>query len=269
MTSKVRAQWPTMTSAGAERENVPGAFSGSRYESWLIVMSSMANRATTPACVTGLPPRVALQGLANGTLQLPHTSPLVTRYTELEQRLTALMPMDIGALIESLFPNGNAEVATIRQIALLIATNVQTPSQLLNELRTDITQPELPGAQGNAIRIMSLHKSKGLTARLVVIAGCVTGIVPSIEAQAPLAEQNRQRQEQRRLFFVGITRSTNTLVLSSAVRMPYAAALQMRMPVAARSGPNAILQASPFLGELGPYAPQPVSATDWRMQLAF
>ncbi len=166
---------------------------------------------------TGLSPRAALQSLANGTLHLPYTGALIIRYAELEQRLAVLMTMDIAALIDSLFPDGNADVATVRQLALLIAPNVQAPQELLNELRTDITQPEIPGSQGIAVRIMSLHKSKGLTARLVIIAGCVTGILPSIDSQAPLAEQNRQRQEQRRLFFVGVTRSSDTLVLSSAV----------------------------------------------------
>jgi superfamily I DNA/RNA helicase len=217
----------------------------------------------------GVSPRAALQALANNTLHLPYTAPLVTRFVQLQQRLAALMPMDVATLVDSLFPDGNADTAAVRQIALLIAPNVQTPNELLDELRTDITQPELPGTQGTSIRIMSLHKSKGLTARLVIIAGCVTGIIPSIDPQAPLAEQNQQRQEQRRLFFVGLTRSTETLVLSSAVRMPYAAALQMGMQVAARSGANAILQASPFLAELGPNAPSPISGAAWRAQISF
>ena len=177
--------------------------------------------------------------------------------------------MNLSMIVDALFPPGDADVASVRQVALLIVPNVQTPKELLDELRTNITQPELPGTQGTAVRIMSLYKSKGLTARLVVIAGCITGIIPSIDHQAPLAEQNRQRQEQRRLFFVGVTRSTETLVLSSAIRMPYATALQMGMPVAARRGPNAILQASPFLSELGPEAPQPLSGGAWRTQVGF
>jgi DNA helicase-2/ATP-dependent DNA helicase PcrA len=218
---------------------------------------------------SGLSPRAALQALTANTLQLPYTAPLVARFAQLEQRLADLMPMDIPALVDSLFPDGNPDTASVRQVALLIVPNVQTPNQLLDELRTDITQPELPGTQGTSVRIMSLHKSKGLTARLVIIAGCVTGIIPSIDPQASLAEQNRQREEQRRLFFVGLTRSTETLVLSSAVRMPYAAALRMGVPVAARSGPNAILQASPFLAELGPNAPQPISGNNWRTQVGF
>lgn len=218
---------------------------------------------------TGDIPRTALQALSAGNLQLHYTQSLVTRYVQLQQRLAALMPLTVPQLIDTLFPDGNPDVAVARQAALLIAPNVQTIPELLDELRTDIIQPELPGTHGSAVRIMSLHKSKGLTARLVVIAGCVSGILPSIDFAASLAEQNRQRQEQRRLFYVGLTRSTETLVLSSAIRIPYGAALQMGVPVMSGGHGIAILQASPFLAELGPNAPVPIAAGAWQANLAF
>ncbi len=217
----------------------------------------------------GQSPRAVLQALVAGNLQLPRTQTLVARHRELEQLLAGLMPLDIHQLVDALFPDGNADVATVRQAALLIVPNVQNERELLNELRTAIVQPELPGTQGPAVRIMSLHKSKGLTARLVVIAGCVAGILPSIDSTAPLAEQNRQRQEQRRLFYVGLTRSTETLVLSSAVHMPYGQAMKMRMPVMQAGYGVAILQASPFLAELGPDAPNAVDGNTWRANLGF
>jgi DNA helicase-2/ATP-dependent DNA helicase PcrA len=218
---------------------------------------------------SGQSPRAALQDMAAGTLTLPHTASLVARFNILTQRLNALIVLDPAALIDALFPDGNAEVTSVRQVALLTLPNVNTPQELLDELRSAITQPELPGSQGPSVRIMSLHKSKGLTARLVVIAGCVAGIMPSIDDSDPLAEQERQRQEQRRLFYVGITRSTETLVINNSIRMPYAAALQMRMPVLARAGAYAILQASPMLPELGPAAPPVTPAAVWRAQLGF
>jgi hypothetical protein len=148
----------------------------------------------------------------------------------LENRLAALSALTIPQLVDELFPAGNGDVATVREAALLIAPTVQTPGELLNELRTDIVQPELPGTLGTSIRIMSLHKSKGLTANLVVIAGCVEGILPTIDRSASVAEQARQMQEQRRLLYVGITRSTETLVLSSAIQMPFGLAMQMNIP---------------------------------------
>jgi DNA helicase-2/ATP-dependent DNA helicase PcrA len=218
---------------------------------------------------SGQSPREALAAIVAGTLTIPYSAPLVARFDLLNQRLTALIVMDIPTLINELFTDGNEDVATIRQIALTIAPNVNTSAELLGELRTAITQPQLPGSGGNAVRIMSLHKSKGLTARLVVIAGCVSGILPSINTNDPPAEQQRQRQEQRRLFYVGITRSTETLVLNSSIRMPFQAALQMGMRIVNRVGAYAILQASPFLAELGPTAPGPIAGDAWREQFAF
>ncbi|MGH9615241.1 MAG: 3'-5' exonuclease [Acidobacteriaceae bacterium] len=219
---------------------------------------------------SGLSPRDAFEALTTGHHSLPYTTDVVARYEALKQRLASLQPLSMPQLVNALFPDGIPEVSALRQAALLIAPTIQTPLDLLNELRSDITQPELPGTQGSSIRIMSLHKSKGLTARLVIIAGCVSGVLPSIDFSAPIAEQNRQWQEQRRLFYVGLTRSTETLVMSSAVRMQRKAAMQMGMLVPS-GNPNgmASLPASPFLSELGPSAPAAVSGNVWRANLGF
>ena len=216
----------------------------------------------------GISPRRALEQMIAGNLRLPYTAPLVQRFGLLQQRLAALTGLNIPQLIDGPFPDGDDALATVRQAALLIAPNVQAPGELLNELRVAITQPELPGTQGNAVRIMSLHKSKGLTARLVVIAGCVAGIIPTIDFDAPFDEQERQRQEQRRLFYVGITRSTETLVLSSAVRISRQFALNMNMRLPPGMG-GVRLTASPFLAEMVPHSPQPIRANAWRAQLGF
>jgi DNA helicase-2/ATP-dependent DNA helicase PcrA len=218
---------------------------------------------------SGQSPSAALQDIAVGTLKITHTGSLVARFNELNQRLTALMTLDIPALIDTLFPDGNPETASVRQTALLVAPTVNSTKEFLDELRAVITQPELPGSQGNSVRIMSLYKSKGLTARLVIIAGCVAGILPSVDTHDPPLEQERQRQEQRRLFYVGITRSTETLVLNSSIRMPLAMAHTMRMPLLARQGGDAILQASPLMSELGLSAPVVILGAAWRAQLGF
>jgi DNA helicase-2/ATP-dependent DNA helicase PcrA len=180
-----------------------------------------------------------------------------------------LAALDIPALIDALFPEGNPETESIRQTALVVAPTVATTKEFLEELRAVITQPELPGSQGTSVRIMSLYKSKGLTARLVIIAGCVGGILPTVDEDEPPAVQERQRQEQRRLFYVGITRATDTLVLNSSTRMPLKMAYKMRMPLLARQGGDAILQASPFMAELGPSAPAVILGGAWRQQLGF
>jgi hypothetical protein len=66
------------------------------------------------------------------------------------------------------------------------------------------------------------------------------------------------------LHYGGITRSTETLVLNSSIRMPFQAALQMGMRIVQRVGAYAILQASPFLA-----APAPIAGDAWRAQVGF
>src|SRR5437588_264046 len=79
----------------------------------------------------GQSPRAVLQALVAGNLHLAHTQTLITSYQLLEQRLAALMPLDVGQPVDALFPDGRADVATVRQAALLIVPNVNTPRELL------------------------------------------------------------------------------------------------------------------------------------------
>src|SRR5690606_30858687 len=124
-----------------------------------------------------------------------------------------------------------------------------------------VTQPEVP-TDPSFVRIMSLHKSKGLTAKVVIVAGVIEGLVPFLDREDPIAEQQRQLEEQRRLFYVAITRCTDRLVLSSVSQLPSNHARTWRLPGQTR-GRVVRTQASRFIGELGPTAPRAVSGTAW------
>ena len=102
---------------------------------------------------------------------------------------------------------------------------------------------------------MSLHKSKGLTARVVIVMGCNEGMIPRIDYDEPLAEQKRSLEEQRRLFYVALTRTTETLILSSIAHIPMQQALQMGLGVQGGG-------ASQFLTELGPSRPAPMTGRE-------
>jgi len=78
-----------------------------------------------------------------------------------------------------------------------------------------VTQPEIP-EDADFVRIMSLQKSKGLTSKVAIVAGCIQGVIPFQNFKLPQTEQQAILAEQRRLFYVAITRCTEILVLSSA-----------------------------------------------------
>ena len=70
------------------------------------------------------------------------------------------------------------------------------------------------GEPGNQVRLMSLHSAKGLEFRTVFIVGCEQGSLPH---QVSLDEG--QLAEERRLFYVGITRAKERLILAHSAEI--------------------------------------------------
>ena len=203
----------------------------------------------------GAHPRDILQAIARGELKIPRgAADFVARYRNLEDLTNQLQPLQGQELIEALFPAGEEWATNLNAMAVLHAPPNCNAEALRDALRSAITQPELP-TDVDYVRVMSLHKSKGLTADLVVIAGCIQGAIPFVKEGLTNVERAAAYEEQRRLFFVAITRTTRTLVISSAESIPRADAYQMRIPVRGGHPVDARTIASDFIGELGPRLP--------------
>lgn len=208
---------------------------------------------------SGESPRAALERLTSGDLTLPHTRPLVERFRELQRCLSDLQGLRGQVLVDALFPGDQQWTALIRSLASRIEGDEFDAQALREHLRIGITQPELP-TDVDYVRVMSLHKSKGLTADLVVVVGCVEGLIPTLTDGTP-TEQAASLEEQRRLFYVAITRTRLTLILSSVTQLPRDLAHRMGARVG-RGGPrHANTIASQFLDELGPSRPAAVLGT--------
>jgi superfamily I DNA/RNA helicase len=211
----------------------------------------------------GVAPHEALAQLAAGQIRLPYDRDLGSRYAELGVRLTALRDLRGQALIDALFPQDQEWAETFRLVSPLDEDgDDRDPAGLLEALRTRIIQPELP-TDVEYVRVMSLHKSKGLTADMVVIMGCIRGMIPTVipeDLSGP--EQVRFVEEQRRLFFVALTRTRNILVLSNFAYVPRDLAHRMRVPVRTGTPSEALTYASRFLDELGPSCPATVRGTN-------
>ncbi len=149
---------------------------------------------------SGDSPRTALERLASGDLTIAHTGPLVERFRELQRRLEELAPLRGQALVDSLFPGDRDWTSFIRSLASTIEGDEFDALELRETLRIGITQPELP-TDVDYVRVMSLHKSKGLTADLVAVLGCIEGLIPTLTGDTP-AEEAASLEEQRRLFYV-------------------------------------------------------------------
>ncbi|MBC8413392.1 MAG: UvrD-helicase domain-containing protein [Nitrospira sp.] len=78
----------------------------------------------------------------------------------------------------------------------------------------------------SSITMMTLHSAKGLEFPVVFIAGIEDGLMPHFHAIKDKAELD----EERRLFYVGITRAQDMLMLSGAKRRQLYASVQDQQP---------------------------------------
>ncbi len=208
---------------------------------------------------TGQSPRQFLEQLVSGQASLPRSAQLLERFTSPTQKLAALTGLSGQALLDALYPDGQDWAEPFRALAGSIEEPDFGALALVQHLRSAIAQPELP-TDVDYVRVMSLHKSKGLTTDLVVVTGCLEGLMPHVDQDQPLAGQEKALEEQRRLFYVAITRCRQTLVLSYVNYLPRAQAHRMRARVG-RGGPPLLAPttASRFFAHLGNHRPSPVS----------
>jgi superfamily I DNA/RNA helicase len=207
-------------------------------------------------------PWQALTALAAGELQLPQAGNLVEKFQELLEVLAEVENKQPAETIDILLPENSEPCRVLREAALLALPACENIGELFRALRTTVTQPEMP-QEGDFVRIMSLHKSKGLTSRAVIIAGCIRGLIPFQDLDETPDEQAAILLEQRRLFYVAITRCTDILVLSSALRLQRDFAFSIGAQVQGWWNPSKTI-ASQFIAELGPQAPHARSGAEWR-----
>jgi DNA helicase-2/ATP-dependent DNA helicase PcrA len=206
-------------------------------------------------------PRQTLDGLLAGSLSIDGTRGITKRYKLLIDRLESLKLKTGLELFDALFPSDQDWTDPFRTIVGGIQGD-QSVDKVFDLLKSNITQPELP-TNVEYIRVMSLHKSKGLTADHVIVTDCIEGLIPYRLDGPPSEEQLRYVEEQRRLFYVAITRPTKTLVLSSVLSLPRKLAFKLNVPVHNGNKNVAMTTASSFLAELGKDRPKAILGKDW------
>ena len=207
-----------------------------------------------------------MAALADGNLQIAHTHHLVTRFKAIRDEISKLRQAgNVQEFVERWLGEQVAADEPFQILARELSVTAETPEGLLEALIEAVSLPDIPPDVAE-VRIMSLHKSKGLSSPVVIIAGCVEGLLPTApDMDASPAERQAELEEQRRLFFVGLTRvkampgdnRPGVLVLTSSRSMSLADAMQSGIRAAKVQYGRAIVHTSRFIRELGPAAPAP------------
>ncbi len=213
-------------------------------------------------------PAQVLARIAEGEKKLATVPALVKRYVHATARAAQLRKLEPQEVVDALFPEGQESTADLRATALDALVEEDTDAAgLLDAVLAAVTQDDVP-QNPDFVRIMSLHKSKGLTSPAVFIVGAVDGVLPTVRSDNP-DEVAAAVEEGRRLFYVGVTRAKQTLVISCAATIELADAKKRGVRIDNRSvrkvGDRLIVRtlASPYIAELGPSAPKAQHGTDW------
>lgn len=113
----------------------------------------------------------------------------------------------------------------IDQLRLVLSDAVQNGRSITSIFEEESLSTSVDDQQAgkSAVTLLTLHAAKGLEYPVVFIVGCEEGLLPhqrSLDSAEDLAEE-------RRLFYVGITRAEERLFLSYAFRRAFGTSLNM------------------------------------------
>ena len=243
------------------------------------------SKLVTAARENSLTVRGVLDQIVAGEIRIPYTRQIVDAYLATREdlaRIQGLFAENPGGIIEFLCPY-DADLYDDLREAMQIAfekagecpdgdgNREEWLKKAFEETRDSISMPEIP-EEVDHVRIMSFYASKGLSAKMVIICTCIDELIPSGGTGLGETELQRQLEEQRRLFYVAITRCKNdpgvypgTLILSSCRAMDGVEALRQGIPSSPAQAK--LVRPSRFLRELGPRQPRSIYGGDYLKQL--
>jgi len=177
-----------------------------------------------------IPPVDVLHGIVAGNItveDLTTKSAIVKRYIELDEIIRRWENFnDVDEFITELSDlGGENSQELLRRIKMIqenfepeendIGVSIQLSRLIVQDILNLATTAD--NIDDEKARVMTYHSAKGLSGKLVIVSGCIDGLIPRTQANL---------DEQRRLFYVAITRCKFTadgfpgkLILSSFQRM--------------------------------------------------
>jgi superfamily I DNA/RNA helicase len=132
---------------------------------------------------------------------------------------------------------------------------------IVSKLAESLTAPDIPDNIDH-VRIMSLHSSKGLSAKFVIMVSMIDELIPFI-SKDDMRKEIEIIEEQRRLFYVAMTRCKSSeidypgrLLISSFIRLSGVDAV--RVGINANPKSQKVVQSSRFINDFGRIKPETI-----------
>jgi uncharacterized protein (TIGR00375 family) len=160
------------------------------------------------------------------------------------------LPARISAVAERMRRNGDVDVAALAEARRWLTALADKTGELaaLREQAALATEGDFWDARADRVSLLTMHAAKGLEFPVVFVAGLEDGLVPfswgargAAEAEDEQGDgdgrSSTQAAEERRLFYVAMTRAKDRLFLTRAVERTWRGALRTLPP-------------SPYLGDI-------------------
>ncbi len=120
--------------------------------------------------------------------------------------------IELAALLKSVAGEAGAAEADASLLETIAAAYQHLPTrealiEIINEV-TLLTSADAFDPRADVVALMTLHAAKGLEFKVVFVVGCEEGLLPFT-----LTRNNADVEEERRLFYVGMTRAKDELIL--------------------------------------------------------
>ena len=144
-----------------------------------------------------------------GAALFPELQPLAQAVRVVEPLLRGRPRRALDALAKAIGREADENFLRLRQTAALFGSLPDLLDALLLGEEADVRRLAGAKAASGAVRLMTLHASKGLEFPVVILAGVTEG-------ELPLDRPGRRAdvREERRLLFVGMTRAREELILT-------------------------------------------------------
>ena len=132
-------------------------------------------------------------------------------------RATGMLQDDADQAADARRRRGNIDflLRSIERLEERSGPDREVLQQLLHQIALDPSDSDEPAA-GHQVTLSSLHSAKGLEFSVVFLIGCVEGVLPHARTTDPKITDASVAdvEEERRLFYVGVTRARDVLYLT-------------------------------------------------------
>lgn len=177
-------------------------------KSWRVVMEKGKQQNKTPFEILDL--------IVDNQESVLNKNKLISRYKQINEEFTKLKGIALKEAFDTLFPISEEWAEQFHEAVIGVDFNTATAGELAEKIDFFLDNKETP-TNVDYVRIMSLHKSKGLTVPIIIIIGFIEGLIPGTFSDqiTDESELKLEEEEKRRVCYVAITRPTDTLILSS------------------------------------------------------